>query len=48
MSFGNYRINFTKVKDVPIGEVFGTRDLEPSEMTSLLWHFIKAEGLEKR
>jgi len=48
MSFGSYRLNFSRVKDTTLGEVFGTNDLKPSEMTSLLWHFIKAENLEKR
>jgi hypothetical protein len=46
MSFGNYRINFSKVGNVALSEVFGTDDLKPDEMISLLWHFVKVEGLE--
>lgn len=48
MAFGTYRINFEKVKDRPISDIFGTGDLKPSEMTKTLWNFIKANKLSKK
>jgi hypothetical protein len=47
MPFGNYRINFSKVKDVTLDKVFGTGDLMPSDMTKKLWKFVKGNGLAK-
>lgn len=47
-SFGNYRINFSRVENVTLSEVFGAKDLKPSEMTKLLWIFIKKRRLAKK
>ncbi|MEM5802305.1 MAG: hypothetical protein QXQ18_02895 [Candidatus Aenigmatarchaeota archaeon] len=47
-AFGGYRISFKKVADVPLGKVFGTGDLAPSEMTKKLWSFVKKNNLAKK
>lgn len=47
-AFGGYKISFAKVKNATLGEVFGTGDLTPSEMTKKLWAFIKRKGLSKK
>jgi len=48
MPFGNYAINFSSVKDKTLGEVFGTSDMKPSEMTKKLWDFVKKNNLAKK
>lgn len=45
MPFGNYKISFDSVSDVTLGQVFGTQDLKPNEMTKKLWDFIKKNKL---
>ncbi len=44
-AFGGYKINFKKVADRPIKDMFGTGDLAPSEMTKKIWAFIKKNNL---
>ena len=48
MPFGNYSINFSSVSNVTLGEVFGTRDLSPPEMTKKLWAFVKQNNLSSK
>lgn len=48
MPFGNYAINFNKVANVTLGEVFGTSDMKPSEMTKKLWEFVKKNNLSNK
>ena len=48
MPFGNYAINFKKVADVTLSEVFGTSDMKPSEMTKKLWEFVKKNHLSNK
>jgi len=43
--FGGYHVNFTKVKDMTLGEVFGTSDMGPSDMTKKLWKVVKGKNL---
>ena len=45
--FGGYTISFAKVKDMTLGEVFGTGHITPSEMTKKIWRVIKSKGLAK-
>jgi len=47
MAFGNYRINFGPACDITLGEVFGTGDMTPPEMTKKLWAFVKNNNLSK-
>jgi hypothetical protein len=44
-AFGGYCICFKKVADVPLGKVFGTGSLGPSDMTKKLWVFVKKHKL---
>lgn len=44
-AFGGYSVSFAKVKDVPLGKVFGTGKMGPAEMTKKLWRFVKAKKL---
>ena len=46
--FGGYTVSFASVKDMTLGEVFGTAAITPSEMTKKLWAFVKRKGLMKR
>ena len=48
MPFGNYAINFSSVSNVTLGEVFGTGDMSPPEMTKKLWNFVKQNNLSKK
>jgi len=48
MAFGNYKINFSAVKEKTLGEVFGTEDTKPTEMTKKLWAFVKENRLGKK
>ena len=43
--FGGYTISFAKVKDMSLGEVFGTKPITPSEMTKAIWKVVKGKGL---
>lgn len=43
--FGGYTISFASVKNVTVGEVFGTSPITPSEMTKKVWAFVKRKGL---
>jgi len=44
-AFGGYHINFSKVSSMTLGEVFGTGDIAPSEMTKRLWKVVKGKNL---
>ncbi|MEM5814540.1 MAG: hypothetical protein QXD77_01875 [Candidatus Aenigmatarchaeota archaeon] len=44
-AFGGYQVCFKKVADVPVGKVFGTAPMGPSEMTKKLWKFVKGHKL---
>jgi len=46
--FGGYSINFKKVANVPLKDVFGTGALAPSQMTKKLWVFVKRKGLARK
>lgn len=43
-AFGGYAIDFNGQK-ATLEEVFGTKDITPSQMTSKLWAFVKANNL---
>ncbi|MBI3588522.1 hypothetical protein HY995_05860 [Candidatus Micrarchaeota archaeon] len=43
--FGGYTISFAKVKDMTLGEVFGTSAITPSEMTKKIWKVVKGKNL---
>ena len=43
--FGGYTVCFAKVKDMTLGEVFGTAPITPSEMTKRVWKVVKSKGL---
>jgi hypothetical protein len=47
-AFGGYKICFAKAKTATLGDVFGTGDLAPSEMTKKLWVYIKRHSLSKK
>jgi hypothetical protein len=47
-AFGGYVVSFKSVASVPVGDVFGTGDVTPSEMTKKLWAFVKAKRLSKK
>ena len=47
-AFGGYAVNFKKVQNVPLKEVFGTGNLPPSQMTKKLWKFVKKKKLANR
>ena len=46
--FGGYTVSFASVKEMTLGEVFGTSPLTPAEMTKRLWVVIKKKGLAKK
>ncbi|MBI4406357.1 hypothetical protein HY571_00400 [Candidatus Micrarchaeota archaeon] len=46
--FGGYSISFKSVKDATLGDVFGTGNVTPSEMTKKLWVFVKRKGLSSK
>ncbi len=46
--FGGYTINFKAVADVPLGKVFGTKPITPSEMTKLIWKFVKQKKISNK
>jgi chromatin remodeling complex protein RSC6 len=44
--FGGYKVNFSKVKDTTLGEVFGSElEMTPAQMTKRIWEFIKKHNL---
>ena len=43
-AFGGYCINF-KGRTETLEEVFGSKDITPSEMTKTLWAFIKKKKI---
>jgi len=47
-AFGGYSINFGEVEDTTLGEVFGTDDMPPSEMTKKIWAFVKENELSNK
>jgi len=46
--FGGYKVNFSSVSDMTLGEVFGTSDIVPSQMTKKIWDVIKRKGLASK
>lgn len=44
-AFGGYHVNFSKVRNMTLGEVFGTGDIAPSVMTKRLWKVVKGKHL---
>jgi len=46
--FGGYKVNFSGVADMTLGEVFGTGDVLPSQMTKKIWDLIKRKGLASK
>ena len=46
-SFGGYRISFAKVKEIPVSKIFGTGKITPSDMTKMVWNFIKKNKLNE-
>ncbi|MBI2076392.1 MAG: hypothetical protein HYT72_04045 [Candidatus Aenigmarchaeota archaeon] len=42
--FGGYKISFKGRKET-LEEVFGSKDLAPSEMTKKIWVFVKSKKL---
>jgi len=46
--FGGYTVSFAKVKDMTLGQVFGTAPITPSEMTKALWKVVKGKGLANK
>lgn len=45
LPFGGKTISFKDYADTGLGEVFGTKPISPSQMTALIWKFVKAKGL---
>ncbi len=45
LPFGGKTICFKDYADSTLGEVFGTKPITPSQMTSLIWKFVKAKSL---
>jgi hypothetical protein len=43
--FGGYVINFSASSDMTLGQVFGTKDITPSEMTKKIWAVVKSKKL---
>ena len=41
------KISFEPVKDVTLGQVFGTKPLGATDMVKKLWDYIKSEGLKQ-
>ncbi len=39
------KINFTKVKDMTLGDLYGTEPIPVSDLNKLLWRLIKKENL---
>ena len=39
------KIDFTKVKDMTLGELYGTAPIPVSDLNKLLWRLIKKENL---
>jgi len=46
--FGGYTVSFAKVKEMTLGEVFGTGAITPSEMTKRIWKVIKGHKLASK
>lgn len=44
VAFGGYQVNFKGCK-TSLEEVMGNKPLPPSQMTSKLWKFVKANNL---
>jgi len=47
LPFGGYAINFAGRKET-VEQVFGNKPIPPSEMTKLIWKFIKSKSLSNR
>jgi hypothetical protein len=45
--FGGYSINF-KGRSETLEEVFGRKEISPSEMTKTLWSFVKKKRLASK
>ena len=46
--FGGYQVNFASVKDMTVGEVFGTKPMTPSDMTKKIWVLVKGKKLSSK
>ncbi len=46
--FGGMTIDFSTVKNITLGEVYGSGRLAPSECTKRFWVFVKKKGLMKK
>jgi len=46
-AFGGYTINFAGRSET-VEEVFGSKPIAPSEMTKLIWKFVKANKLSNK
>ncbi len=47
LPFGGYAINFAGRKET-VEQVFGNKPIPPSEMTKLIWKFVKSKSLSNR
>jgi len=47
-SFGGVKFSFRSVKDVTLGEVFGSSKLTPSTVVKKLFAFVKSRGLAEK
>jgi hypothetical protein len=47
-AFGGYQVDFSSVKDMTLGEVFGTKPMGPSDMTKKLWVVVKGKKLSRK
>ncbi len=47
LPFGGYAINFAGRKET-VEQVFGNKPIAPSEMTKLIWKFVKSKSLSNR
>ncbi len=46
--FGGYQVDFSPVKEMTVGEVFGTKAMTPSDMTKKIWALVKGKKLSKK
>ena len=47
LPFGGYAINFAGRKET-VEQVFGNKQIAPSEMTKRIWKFVKSKNLSNR
>jgi len=46
-AFGGYSVSFAG-REEPMHKVFGSKPIAPSEMTKILWKYVKAHKLGKK